>query len=129
MKRNSQYTIPIVLVMLAGLALPFLVWFEQVPFQARYMRDEAGAGDWLLLIGGALVWAALVCVASVMANVLAAEYYKSGGIYLVAAIAAVVCGVFTAFALNAFSPLALTIGFAVILFPAIYVVLPDYSPR
>ena len=129
MKRNSQYTIPVVLVMLAGLALPFLVWYEQVLFQARHMRAEAGAGDWLLLMGGALIWAAVVCVASVMANVLAVEYYRSGGIYLVAAIAAVVCGVFTALALNAFSPLALTIGFAVILLPAIYMVMPDYSPR
>ena len=119
MKNISRLIVASILMAMSGALLSWLAWYQQVIYFPHAVRAESTVIDWIMLVGGSVLW-----VIMVLANVLCCLKTRFSRLqkllYLTVVIVVVLAGFI--WSRNSFldEPLQLLLGYAMMLIPAIY---------
>lgn len=120
MKNISRLIVASILVVMSGVLLSWLAWYQQVIYSPHFARAESTVIDWIMLVGGSVLWA-IMLLAGVC---LVAEKTRFSRLqkllYLTVVIVVILTGSTLSRTLFWGEPLQLLLGYAMMLIPAIY---------
>lgn len=109
-----------ILTVLAGLLLPLLVWYQQVPYAEHAARFQVETLDWVVIVGGSILWAVMAFGSFLTLKPVVKTNRNYALINLAVTIIVIVIGIILAKNSIFSSPVALLIGYTTMLLPAMY---------
>ena len=119
MKNISRLIVASTLIAMSGALLSWLVWYQQVSYSPHFARAESTVIDWIMLVGGSVLWAIMV-LASVSCCLETRFSRLQKLLYLTVVIVVILTGFILSRTLFLGEPVQLLLGYAMMLIPAIY---------
>lgn len=119
MKNISRLIVASTLIAMSAALLSWLVWYQQVVYSPHAVRAESTVIDWIMLVGGSVLWAIMI-LASVLCCLKTRFSRLQKLLFLTVVIVVVLAGFI--WSRNSFlgEPVQLLLGYAMMLIPAIY---------
>lgn len=118
---KARLFVSTVLSIVAGMLLPWLLWYHQVTFAEHAARFQIESLDWLVVAGGSILWTAVV-FGSFLVLLPAVKTNKSYAVlYLFVDVIVILIGLMIARNSLLSAPVALMIGYSTMLVPALYI--------
>lgn len=120
MKIISRLIVASILMAMSGALLSWLAWYQQVIYSPHFARAESTVIDWIMLVGGSVLWVIMVLASARFVASKTRFSRPQKLLYLTVVIVVVLAGFI--WSRNSFlgEPLQLLLGYAMMLIPAIY---------
>lgn len=120
MKNISRLIVASILMAMSGALLSWLAWYQQVIYFPHAVRAESTVIDWIMLVGGSVLWVIMVLASALFVASKTRFSRLQKLLYLPVVIVVVLAGFI--WSRNSFldEPLQLLLGYSMMLIPAIY---------
>lgn len=117
---KARLIVSVILVAVAGVLLPQLCCYQAQPFMEHYARAQLGATDWIILIGGSILWSSLTLLSFIFLIQAIKENPVAAWIYVAVDVVVIVLNLILIPTILITSPVSIVVGYSLTLITALY---------
>lgn len=117
---KARLIVSVILVVVAGVLLPQLCRYQEQPFMEHYARAQLGATDWIIVIGGSILWSSLTLLSFIFLIQAIKENPVAAWIYVAVDAVVIVLNLILLPTILITSPVSIVMGYSLTLITALY---------
>lgn len=117
---KARLIVSVILVVVAGVLLPQLCHYQAQPFMEHYARAQLGATDWIIVIGGSILWSSLTLLSFIFLIQAIKENPVAAWIYVAVDAVVIVLNLILIPTILITSPVSIVMGYSLTLIIALY---------